>query len=1113
MSTKSVPEAPALRYLDYVAMVTLMDAEASRPKSAAAQKGQAGAPNSDNIPHLASFESAAADMTKAVKNYDDKRAEFAVRASPNDIKNEPFLFNADIWVPFGHADLMSITLSDDIDAVQTVIENYNRTVEEVMVGYCPDPAPYQAAWPGKTIPCPIVAPADIVGKEQHPLLVFSKLRMSPLLSLGRAFINQRLIYGAIMGVMASTLALLRKESSALFDASDLDAFQVSFLDLQGEEEFGLLLYGTNFTVSIAVLTAIQSLTWQSLHETDSVIFSQSLNSRVFREAIEGAGVPGGNDEEKLQAIGGNHIFRWTSSRASVAWSRFRDHSKHETIKGKLSYKVSVGALPGHQRIVEDKILLQPTDPTYRLHTLGSEDIIYSHGGALVDTKAFISNSYAVYQRMHGLQSTTSRHMTLWAATVSIPVPVFAPDTLHPEPDSTRHQGVIHRILSNGRNDIFSIDFLRDRTKKVGLPTAMRRSLVQLYGSLNGILRNHHSFDLVLDYLDVFHSFYDLLTIVLPAGHDKASRRDYQPRASEKVVSAVAVILDSLHDGMKLRLRGAYPETPLRDWSFDFRSSLLQTVLAAEAVLKCSVGILRKDLIGVSDEKTNRESCLARRCLGVALHLGFAQGILVDEINVTKISDAKLSRPDGREIPYRPRLAIFKGDFPHLSYISGYGDFFHEAFHLVLSELQRPGPEFDRVASDQVLQPLISHLKNAGSESANEILTETALRMMELLFVFGMDKDLMVRSHFAKISTMLGKDENSETVAGLSADPLHPTKAKYLRLLASNAFPVLASTYFLQLVRDQHEADAVLETRPFNGRLLPPLRTTVEALLDSLKQNANWLADADEWLFDDSGNWEPAALETLTGAFAQYWVFMVKSPAGELDGGELDGGPLAAMWDCSRALYVAHCRRIGSEHGSNAVDVSFGKLITTGVLDWPEDERGSYLKLQKAVDDLIVKEWAFEWDTVLNGSTTSRIYGPVVGNDPKLGAANGESVDATLLVRRLLYHYQNRMCRVEQPLNDQPAKPSKRVLHRDPNGGAPQFETGAIHAPFLIDRTLVPLFSTAPKHRRHRLGMEIAVLKSLWDIGSRTRGRRFVSLLDLIAAAAKEGPSDSGQASA
>ena len=211
-----------------------------------------------------------------------------------------------------------------------------------------------------------------------------------------------------------------------------------------------------------------------------------------------------------------------------------------------------------------------------------------------------------------------------------------------------------------QGEFFDLSNLRDKTRCVGLPTAMRRSLMQLYGNINGILRNHHSFDVVLDYLDVFQSFYDFLTCLLPSCFSGKPVRDHPPRASQEVVASVALILNALHDGLKLRLRGAYPETPLRDWSFDFRSSLLQTVLAAEAVLKCSVGILRKDLLGVADEKTERTNCIARHCIGVALHLGFDQGIKVEEIRAAKLGEIQSNGDQQRA--YQPRLAIFKEIF-------------------------------------------------------------------------------------------------------------------------------------------------------------------------------------------------------------------------------------------------------------------------------------------------------------------------------------------------------------------------------------------------------------------------------------------------------------------
>ena len=424
MLTDNPPKtAPELSYLDYVIMIALLDAEASRPAKE----------NEDKVP-LTSFISSIEEMSKEAENYNRTRHvhEQAQFGTATEVPRDPTMFKTQAWVPFGHADLLTLTLSDDIDAAQAIIERYTRTVEDVMVGYCPDPLPYQKAWNLPDIKCPLIAPREMSqliqseGISKYPLMLFSKLRMSPLLSFGRALINQRLIYAAMLGALAKAVEHLSETASTLIGKADLESFKICFLDLQGEEEFGLLIYCNNYSVAVSALTLIQNLTWQHLHDTDPALFSTAIQCRVFNEAL--GTIASSTDETNntldsvqhtLQRMGGNHLFRWTTSRACVAWDYFKKAEKERAdvpIRGSLSYKVSVGTLPGHQREVEEKILPKTRfNSEYRLHTLGAEDLLLlPPDQKLTPTSDFIKMCLGVYDNMLAAQRT-ARHLTLWAA--------------------------------------------------------------------------------------------------------------------------------------------------------------------------------------------------------------------------------------------------------------------------------------------------------------------------------------------------------------------------------------------------------------------------------------------------------------------------------------------------------------------------------------------------------------------------------------------------------------------------------------------------------------------------------------------------------------------------
>jgi len=58
------------------------------------------------------------------------------------------------------------------------------------------------------------------------------------------------------------------------------------------------------------------------------------------------------------------------------------------------------------------------------------------------------------------------------------------------------------------------------------------------------------------------------------------------------------------------------------------------------------------------------------------------------------------------------------------------------------------------------------------------------------------------------------------------------------------------------------------------------------------------------------------------------------------------------------------------------------------------------------------------------------------------------------------------------------------------------ESGGL-SQMLIDRCFIPPFVFDKSHRRRLLGAQIAVLKTVWDIASRNRARRFLVILERI----------------
>ena len=125
---------------------------------------------------------------------------------------------------------------------------------------------------------------------------------------------------------------------------------------------------------------------------------------------------------------------------------------------------------------------------------------------------------------------------------------------------------------------------------------------------------------------------------------------------------------------------------------------------------------------------------------------------------------------------------------------------------------------------------------------------------------------------------------------------------------------------------------------------------------------------------------------------------------------LNGDTIAGIWNVARHLFVAHSRRICKEHSdSTNSGPTYAEIVANKNLQWPQDEYKDYLDLKSKVDHRIQKCWARSWQTVLDQPDTTRSYTPISGTDPDFDSKPGESLDASLIIRRLLYQYQKQMC--------------------------------------------------------------------------------------------------------
>ena len=1184
------PETPwALTYNDYALMLASVDAGWSRAHTSLGNSNENPFRNeiSNALDELAS--SARYYRGSVCKNYKEWCAANGTSANEESISKG--LFETSSWVPFGHADGLSMTLVDDLDAAQTIIEHYSKTVEEVTVAFCPKMEVYADSWTAGIhesmtekiasgdqceVRNPLVEPIDMFRPitetdrdtgvqieydridDRCPLLMFTRLRLAPLLVLGRILPFQQLVYHALARKMGSAwVELLRDKTatSGLFTDKDVQATRITFLDLQEEEEIGVLFWTPNLSVAASLMVAAQSLTINDLVSVSVGRVSTIFSSKFFKE-LGAWWAKSRNKAAKPQALekvlGGNHVFRWSRSTAAFSWNMFNEaiddeESKFDTddpnkegsppppdwmkfANGVVGIKTAVGISPGHQRAVDTFLggsfnkLVADSDTdadtdtdadaekepevaagNFHFHTLGVQDrtIVWGKGGNVDECSPLkIGNFIQLCARFlvalkneYAEDDPINRHITGWSSVVSLPIPKTGPhqpkrdgeesleDYYHPPVDTEHHGAIILDLLGriqavrmelkNGeikqddpRNELAFLDpgTIRKATRKYGLPVTLRRSLMYLYEDFSSILTNVNSFDIVLDFLEVLATLHRTLTDELP-GHlaTEDSPDGYTPRANIEISEELAQILEALNHTFELRLRRVYPETPMRDWSLDFRSSLQQIVLGSQAVLKCALAVLRKDVLGLSDqnpEKDHERVMGTRDTLGVILRLRFGigmQGHLLRELSGQSLATPQKSK-DG------PRLAVFEADFPLLSHIPGYVEVYHEAFHLIFEELRETGSPYQ--------------IKGGAHET--EMLSEVFVHFLKFLFLFDGDQTLTLREHLIAYSS-------SASSGGFDVADL---RERFIKNFFAACLPLLVAE------KAELDADAGDEGTTFDAIVLTrvvleplelwSLRETCHFMWEKLWDVRNCFPDFD-WLFPAAEKDRPD--EFFVEGISEAYISCIES--------------LVDSWRAARMIYSAHVRRLCNEFicNPNQADNADGFALGSDSEPLiPPDFASRYRKMVKDVDLSIEAAWAKE-----DGAAGFR---PVVGIDLANANLAGECIDANLLIRRTLFRYLKIVrfpepdgvrCRLsltrKKSKNDSEPSSTGKIEFTTPAKGEPNHRVP--YAKLLIDRTAVYPFCCDPAERRRMLGRQIGVLKTVWDIASRNRARRLRSLLRII----------------
>lgn len=1191
MTGRSLPFRPApnnrLAYHDYMLMMASLDAEWTRNPGHGMEAIQQS---------FHSFDETCARYRQSVeRNCRGWKKAGGRPRKDGDLKMDEYLFLPRHWVPCGHSDAMCLALIDDLDAAQTVIETYPKTVEEVAVAFCPKISGYLNARTRKIF----VEPHDLFKKKpgagQQPLMQFARLKLQGIVTLGRAMVTLETSYRLIINQIDDALTQLRQHLEAgggvqggtsILSRADLDALQVCVLDLQEEEEIGLLFFTTNLSLPMTVLSHIQALKIDDLLKLDPEVGRHLAQTSHYQEiqAFADRMQVRGLEASLLDNIRDSHLLRWTRSTAAFSSDLFpapapavepepgpatpaernaaaaskkaqgvaeaqrqkrRAEALMKRVNGWITPWIMINHAPGHQWELENVLLElmkqvrqdakrdgQPPAADYRLHVVGSTDYILQiaetlnnqeavalHAGHNVVSTCTLIQAYvtapevlARYARRKDpatgkARTATGRHLSGWSTTVGVPVPVLTiqgrEDFFHP-PVSSHHRAIIKELLDKLRERIFPVaknrdpdapalrslsrahtgqgswrfcvDALRLSTRVKGLPVETRRSLIVMYENFASIISNPLLFDIVLDLYDVMATLYQIL-VTLPKNWQKPDirrhPRDYTPRADPHFVDRLNDIIAAIDSALELRQRRLYPEIRMRDWALDFRSNILQIILSAEAAMKCGVGIYRKFIRGHEHVTSD---------LGVIHQVAFASSISVPEASLATAKDH--------------HLACFRSGVAHLTHLTGFAEFFHEAFHLVFDhrlrgviagdikfndtiEWSRNDEDDEATATAQagagtvrrpaaassrlVLQDehkLLSHIawRVATSESPSDMRdyivrchSEVFVHLMMMMFIHDGDWQLALRNH------AMGYSTNPRNVG--------PNRKQARTIFVVQFAPILIATMLVRVAQAAARKNGgewwQCELDKKDWPTLEDARAHLHAELQDLMP---WLADADWLFYMQDAERHPRYLNKTLDQVLSIYLDMHDH--------------LFPLWDQAQEVYSNFVKYVTLE--------SLGKKPGTPASLPPptaaEVER--FRCMSKALDEQIAR--------TLGHASTPR-YEPVVGAlaTQEMWEA-GLSMDAALVASRCLKaHIRSSIGKADRPGQK---RPMCRALRRSVEEKG-HIDWKGIKDPtiLMMDRTATALFCCVPGERRRRTGWRIALYKTFWDIASRNRARRLRSL--------------------
>ena len=400
--------------------------------------------------------------------------------------------------------------------------------------------------------------------KDRPLMGVTYFKLSGMAVLGPGLIMQEYIYKVMADRIKGTLEELKEKEDEFTDIipggkEDINSFRCMFLDPQGWSDVATLMFCQNYSVMATVIASLRFMTFNELYKRSEkdVKEQKSASEVTLREAVGCFGVHKafakkiGNKAAEKSLLGKNHVFSSAYSTLSIYDKAFDGNGTPKSgepyyYNGVVIADTNVNVCAGHVLDARDEaIRREGTIAQYKTtskiirnkylwYAIGHNDFVYQQlADERSDTTVAVDLAYLVHQiksiwkepkKEDGSAHSLARDII--DLCTDLRVPAVELSKFMSRVDKEEHIEM-RQVLETLRKDLFEtkggrfdMKTLSDKMNIIRMPSPLSTAIVYLYTDFANYLTDTFLFESVLDLYDIFTAFYRLLVKELPESLNK-----------------------------------------------------------------------------------------------------------------------------------------------------------------------------------------------------------------------------------------------------------------------------------------------------------------------------------------------------------------------------------------------------------------------------------------------------------------------------------------------------------------------------------------------------------------------------------------------------------------